>query len=252
MRLLRPSTIIALASACALALSASPAGAITGGQPDGNAHPYVAFVGDPNPPRPFCSGVVIDPMTVVTAAHCFAVPGQLVLVFPDGPRASAPIPGNWIPHPEFCGECQNGLVGFATHDVAVVKLWGPMPLPRYAQLPEPGASEALRNQTPLTMVGYGVQEFVQPEPGKPQPVTDFMRTTAVGALGTAGAKLSDEFLKVKLNRGGFCLGDSGGPALIGDTVLAISSFLTNDFCNGVGYASRLDTPEALSFIAANR
>jgi hypothetical protein len=250
MRLLRLRNI--LISACALAaLTASPAAAITGGQPDGNAHPYVAFIGDPNPPRPFCSGVVIDSTTVVTAAHCFATPGQLVLVFPDGPRASAPIPGTFIPDPEFCGACTNGLVGFATHDIAIVKLWGPLQLSRYARLPEPGASQ-LGNQSPLTMVGYGVQEFVKEESGKPQPVTDFMRTSAEGALGNAGSKLADEFLKVKLNRGGLCLGDSGGPALTGDTVLAISSFLTNDGCNGVGYAYRLDTPDALGFIAANR
>lgn len=251
MRLLRLRHF--LISACALAaLTASPAAAITDGQPDGSAHPYVAFVGDPNPPRPFCSGMAIDPTTVVTAAHCFAVPGQFVLVFPDGPRASAPIPGNWIPDPEFCGACENGLVGFSTHDVAVVKLWGPLVLPRYAQLPALGATESLGNQDPLTMVGYGVQDFVKTGPGKPQPVTNFLRTSAEGALGTAGASFADEFIKVKLNKGGFCLGDSGGPALIGDTALALSSFVTNDGCNGVGYAYRLDTPAAQSFIAATR
>jgi hypothetical protein len=246
MRLLRLRNI--LISACALAaLTASPAAAITGGQPDGNAHPYVAFIGDPNPPRPFCSGVVIDSTTVVTGAHCFATPGQFVLVFPDGPRASAPLPGFWYPNPAFCGACDPGLVGFATHDVAVVKLIVPLQLSRYAQLPAPGATTALRNQTPVTYVGYGAQRFVDGEP-----VTDFIRTQAVGELGTAGKKLADEFLKVKLNHGGFCLGDSGGPALQGDTVLAISSFLTNDRCAGVGYAYRLDTPDALGFIAANR
>src|SRR5918996_1151543 len=216
MRLLRLRNFLVLACACA-ALTASPAAAITGGQPDGNAHPYVAFIGDPNPPRPFCSGVVIDATTVVTAAHCFAVPGQFVLVFPDGPRASAPMPGNWIPDPEFCSACGGGLVGFSTHDIAVVKLWGPLDLPRYAQLPELGATEGFDNQTPLTMVGYGAQDFVKQGAGKPQPFTDFMRTAADGALGTAGTGFADEFLKVKLNKGGFCLGDSGGPALIGDT-----------------------------------
>lgn len=251
MRLLRLRNF--LISACVLAaLTASPAAAITGGQPDGNAHPYVAFVGDPNPPRPFCTGVVIDPTTVVTGAHCFSTPGLLVLVFPDGPRASAPIPGIWLPNPAFCAACSPGLVGFATHDIAVVKLMAPLSLPRYAQLPELGATEELGNQEPVTLVGYGVQDFVKSGPGEPVPTTDFIRTQATGELGTAGAKLADEFLKVKLNHGGFCLGDSGGPVLQRDTVLAINSFLTNDRCAGVGYAYRLDTPEAQSFIAANR
>jgi hypothetical protein len=79
-----------------------------------------------------------------------------------------------------------------------------------------------------------------------------MRTAADGGLGTAGTGFADEFLKVKLNKGGFCLGDSGGPALIGDTAYGLSSFVTNDGCNGVGYAYRLDTPAAQSFIAATR
>ncbi len=251
MRLLRPRHVLILACALAM-LTASPAAAVTGGQPDGNAHPYVAFIGDPNPPRPFCSGVVIDPRTVVTAAHCFSSPGQLVLVFPDGPRASAPVPGFWFPNPAFCAACTPGLVGFATNDVAIVKLIAPISLPRYAQLPELGATDELRNQTPVTFVGYGVQDFVKAGPGKPAPVTNFIRTQASGELGTAGRPLADEFLKVKLNDGGFCFGDSGGPVLQGDTVLAINSFLTNDRCAGVGYSYRLDTPAAQSFIAAAR
>ena len=47
---------------------ATPAGAITGGQPDGNAHPYSALILVPG--VTFCSGTLIDEDVVLTAGHC--------------------------------------------------------------------------------------------------------------------------------------------------------------------------------------
>jgi hypothetical protein len=53
-----------------------------------------------------------------------------------------------------------------------------------------------------------------------------------------------------MNRGGFCFGDSGGPDLLAgsDTVIGVNSYVTNFNCSGVGYSSRVDTPEARSWI----
>ena len=45
-----------------------PAGAITGGQPDGNRHPYGALLLVPG--ITFCSGTLIDEDLVLTAGHC--------------------------------------------------------------------------------------------------------------------------------------------------------------------------------------
>jgi hypothetical protein len=45
-----------------------PAGAITGGQPDGNRHPYGALLLVPG--VTFCSGTLIDEDVVLTAGHC--------------------------------------------------------------------------------------------------------------------------------------------------------------------------------------
>jgi hypothetical protein len=36
--------------------------------------------------------------------------------------------------------------------------------------------------------------------------------------------------------------------LLGDTILAVNSFVTNGRCNGVTYSYRLDTPEAQAFV----
>ena len=45
-----------------------PAGAITGGQPDGNMHPYSGLILVPE--IGFCSGTLISPTVVLTAGHC--------------------------------------------------------------------------------------------------------------------------------------------------------------------------------------
>jgi V8-like Glu-specific endopeptidase len=50
------------------ALTVVPAGAITGGQPDGNDHPYGALILVPG--QGFCSGTLIDEDVVLTAGHC--------------------------------------------------------------------------------------------------------------------------------------------------------------------------------------
>jgi hypothetical protein len=51
-----------------LGVTAGPAGAITGGRPDGTAHPYVGFVGEPE--GGFCSGTLLSPAVFLTAGHC--------------------------------------------------------------------------------------------------------------------------------------------------------------------------------------
>jgi hypothetical protein len=72
----------------------------------------------------------------------------------------------------------------------------------------------------------------------------------------AGDVLQDEFIKVSANpgqgMGGLCHGDSGGPTLLANTdeAIAIIVFGQNPNCAGVGYSYRLDTADALSFIAS--
>ena len=46
----------------------TPSAAITGGQPDGEGHPYVALLLAPG--ETFCSGTLIAPRTILTAGHC--------------------------------------------------------------------------------------------------------------------------------------------------------------------------------------
>src|SRR4051812_28107389 len=65
---------VTAAFAAVVAINAGTAGAITNGSPDGNGHPYVAALVDdyvtPGYFQRFCTGTLVAPRRVVTAAHC--------------------------------------------------------------------------------------------------------------------------------------------------------------------------------------
>jgi len=203
--------------------------AITNGQPDGNAHPYVALLVfgeetvDGFVPYWRCSGSLIAPDVILTAGHCTDGATEARVWFDEGP-----IPwGTWDPavNPTCAGEtgypCTgdaegtpftnpkyrsdenpygggNGLPAFSYRDVGVVVLTEPVPtgvVSEYAVLPSAGDVDALKNKTDIDLVGYGVQYQAQ-IPGKylPQPPPYYRWTGPRVRLFAPSKLVSGEFV----------------------------------------------------------
>lgn len=273
MRRLAVSAFVVVAM---LAGAISPAGAITGGEPDGNGHPNVAMIVYYQPDGRFrCSATLVSPTVLVTAAHCTeGVRGKTIVTFesvsPALPRAAddtgngqsqtgytTPVPG-WLTgtshtHPLWDGELQlNDL-----HDVGVIVLDAPYTDATPATLPPLNYLETLSqgngglNKQTFELVGYGVY-FDKPAEGpqKPVAVRDLTRrfTTAVGQNATS------QVLKLAENKndsragGGSCFGDSGGPVFQGGYLVADTSFGASQFCRSFGGYYRLDIADARAFL----
>ena len=277
---------IVLASILALALVLSLVGvasAITNGQPDGDAHPYVGllvFDAAPGVPGWRCSGALIAPNVVLTAGHCTdgavaarvwfyedvtydAVPFPL---YPYGGPGSGAIEGTAYTNPKYRSDENpygggNGLPAFSYRDVGIVVLDKEVTDLGYAQLPYAGQVDELKNKTAIDFVGYGVQYQAQiPGSELPQPPPYYrwtgprIRMYAPSEMVSGKFVHSAEYMRLAFNpgggSGGTCFGDSGGPDFLGgtNTVLAVNSYVTNVNCSGVGYSSRVDIPEVLEWI----
>lgn len=239
--------------------------AITNGEPDGDGHPYVGMVvfEDEGGPAWRCSGSLISPTVVVTCGHCtdgayaarvwFDSDLTENTEYPLGGTTS--VEGTPYTHPDFCIGCGQGLPGFAYHDVGVVVLDEPVIMDEYAELPAVGLVDTLRVMTDVDLVGYGVQwQEGTGIPPRSRWTGPRMRNFAPAKLVASKHVQSDEFIKITLNpaqgKGGSCFGDNGGPSLLGgtNTILAVSSYVTNANCQGIGYSNRIDTADVLEFI----
>jgi len=240
----------------ALTLAAVPtASAIVDGTADVE-HDYVVFVGQqvqlPNGVwvnANACSGVLVAPKVVLTAAHCTlgpppsfpqrAVVRQGESIF----EPEAQVIGAFNVHPGFCIACPGAPdPRFANNDLAVVVLESPLSGP-YAKLPKAGfAGKHFDKEQQLVAAGFGLSS----------PDGSGFGTRRSAQAGAVVASNAPNFLLLpvpsKSKYGTVCAGDSGGAALVGTVLVGVHS-IGDDACGGPSFAYRLDTPDAQGFLA---
>ena len=221
--------LIPIAVAMAALAMATPAVAITGGEPDAGRHPYVALMQSydaNNRPLQVCTGALVSPTLFLTAGHCVAEPHAtshvevwfvedifsvfdidylLALFFEpnftgscthtpafDGYPCKGDAGGEPHAHPDYCFECRKGMLRQVSRDVAIVTLDHPVPtttVRRYAQLPQPRQADGLANRSLIDLVGFGVQ-FQRDLPGNATPKPPpFFRWDGSGKRMTTAAEL---------------------------------------------------------------
>ena len=190
------------------------------------------------------------PTIVLTAAHCTlgpppsfpqrAVVRQGESIF--APEAAAL--GTYNLHPGFCIGCPGAPEGFANNDLAVVVLSSPLARP-VRESPEAGLRRASTSRKGEEAASRWVTASLAP----PSTGLGTRRSAQAGAVVASNAP-NFLFLPVpsKKKYGTVCAGDSGGAALVGDTLVAVHS-IGDDACGGPSYAYRLDTPDAQSFLS---
>jgi V8-like Glu-specific endopeptidase len=256
-----------------LAVAVTPVGAVTDGELDGNAHPYVVLLlMEVNGAPAFrCSGTLLSATVLLTAGHCTnnfpgsPYTGMRVFTESDvqagiGTTNNYPFAGpnsveavSWAAHPLY------ETAPFFVHDVGVVILEEPgVVLDEYGTLPTVNQFDAFKTKRGLqdvsfTSVGYGLQaSFPDAASWKDQAsrtryvaYPHLIQINVPGFTGDFSMLLSNN-----AHTGGTCFGDSGGPNFLGDStvVAGITSFGINGNCAGTGGVFRTDRQNVLDFI----
>ena len=239
----------------------SPAMAIKYGDLDGENHPHVGLMiakDASGNPMWRCSGTLMTPTIFLTAGHCTYGATTVEIWFATDVDSGRP--GNGYP---FEGEVDGTpythplypTASFVRNDVGLVILNTPVMKSTYGSLPQRGELNRLATRRGLksvdfTSVGYGLQfinpVFVESARVRMYATPQLIQINVPGFTGDFSMLLSNNH-----STGGTCFGDSGGPNFLGDSnvVAAVTSFGINGNCAGTGGVFRLDTDNALDWLA---
>jgi hypothetical protein len=234
-----------------------PAGAIVGGQPDGNGHPYVGFldassIGRPDGP----TGVLISPTVLLTAGHVtqsFADKGLThprVTFQPVASTASTWYTGTVHTNPAYDPQRIDD-----PGDLGVVVLDRPVLGITPASLPTAGVLDAIGptrlSGTSFTVVGYGASSLLGGSNGGGPPQWDPYSGGTRTAAEQTFLSLTPGWLRVLEHEDGqICVGDSGSPSLFAgsDVIAGITASFVGGLCQNSAGDERVDTPAARAFL----
>jgi hypothetical protein len=260
------------------AVAASPAAAVTGGEPDGDGHPNVGLILFYTPDGRFrCSATLVTPTVLLTAGHCTdGTVGKTLVDFRSvvalQPPTGYPVAANLAAgYTQAEIEAAGFLSGTAyTHpdysdftdvdnwyDVGVIVLDRPVTTIAPADLAPLDHLDAYGqptlNRTIFTSVGYGT-EVRKPASGPQKPVAEtypLIRRVAY----QPGQKLTAQILQLNGNlndprgTGGTCFGDSGGPTFLDGYVVTVTSYTYTQNCRYLGGYQRVDIAGVQSWLA---
>lgn len=200
-----------------------PAGAVVGQSQDGSSlSPFAVMVlSRSGPTAGFCSGIVLSPDVILTAAHCVPSGADLRVHFRDenGKPVLLPVIAT-ISHPGYVANAVRGRQ--RSIDLALVRLASPLP-DRFRSAVIASAVPPAQEGTEFRIAGFGVtREGVGASSGQ-------LRVATVEAR----APLSRVLLWTRdpRHRGtGACTGDSGGPVFeaASESVAALTLWSAGD------------------------
>jgi Trypsin len=266
---LRFATRAVAAAACVVLLVAAPAGAIVDGTSDlSNEFENVGVlqlkVG--NDWFDFCSGTLVAPDVVLTAAHCtdFLVevgpdgfgPAHLRITFDPTPDATSTyyLVDHIVVHPDWftAGPCFGNSKGACLspghEDIALVFLQVDVAGVDPAPIAGLGYLDTLDLKTETFIVaGYGTDAYITGSAAAPKPIVVFDGIRSYREVTAIPAKdaFPDRFLKITA---GVCFGDSGGPLFHDGTVVAINTWTFSWRCAGPNLEYRVDSEIAQEFL----
>lgn len=215
---------------------------------DGRPHPQAIYGGEPVEPGRWpevvylttpgtrCSGTLVSPDLVLTAAHCFeglsaSTPVTIQFGDSDATATMQFISGDWGRHEEFClpSVCHENL-----HDVGWIRLPQSVDIPPILPITDQAEfDEVMVPGIELVFVGYGLTE--DNELGvKREVLATLISFNESGHEFFAGGDGKDT-----------CSGDSGGPALVrlGSGEIRIAGVLSRGAECGTGGTYSIPAPE---------